>query len=188
MNDFWLKTDYKFDVKVLSLVELEKLIFNVETSRFPNIISIGDPGIPIPSILSTEGRNVLRIEYDDIYLDNAFSVNKQPPTEKNVLDLFQFAYDCKDSDAILVHCQNGISRSPAVGLILLYLKEKSEKTAAEKLFEVRPISMPDRYFVQIADKLLESHLKEVSEEIVLNRIVSIQDRVNDSLKKLDELL
>lgn len=62
-----------------------------------------------------------------------------------------------ESSRILITCDYGASRSPAVALVILadYLGEGKEREALQQVLEVRPDAVPNNYVVVLGDALLK---------------------------------
>lgn len=59
--------------------------------------------------------------------------------------------------AILIHCQAGVSRSPAAAyaIIAQYLGAGHARDALEEIRKLRPVAIPNRLVVKLADEILE---------------------------------
>jgi predicted protein tyrosine phosphatase len=57
---------------------------------------------------------------------------------------------------VLIHCEAGVSRSTAAALIMYacWLGPGYEREAMERVLSLRPIAIPNRRMVALADKLL----------------------------------
>lgn len=61
-------------------------------------------------------------------------------------------------DHLLVHCQVGISRSPAIALGILTERLGSEPAAFAELMRIRPEAVPNQHVISLIDQLLGSDL------------------------------
>jgi predicted protein tyrosine phosphatase len=58
---------------------------------------------------------------------------------------------------VLVHCEAGVSRSSAAALIMYacWLGPGREREAMDRVLSQRPVAVPNRRMVEIADRLLD---------------------------------
>ena len=90
--------------------------------------------------------------------------------------------------AILIHCWQGISRSPAIALGILYMITGTEEEAARILLAIRPQAGPHQKIVRLFDEELGCNLTAVSNKIRNDKIERWKqelDLTEDSL--LEEL-
>jgi predicted protein tyrosine phosphatase len=129
-----------------------------------HIISIGSPGeLPPPGYDGVPYR--LRLEFDDTvppgFDDTIFSDEEDeyivatPDDIAKVIDFVPLIL--QDSGVTLIHCQAGISRSAAVGLIIyaILFDSGKENEALLALLKSRPMAIPNTWVVQLADEALE---------------------------------
>jgi predicted protein tyrosine phosphatase len=79
-------------------------------------------------------------------------------TEEDVQQIITLAHDLRSTTGrILIHCEAGISRSSAAALIMYacWLGPGREREAMRRVLAQRPIAMPNRRMVEIADRLLD---------------------------------
>jgi predicted protein tyrosine phosphatase len=85
--------------------------------------------------------------------------------ESDVLTLMEIAQNLRSSvGKVLIHCEAGISRSTAAALILYacWLGPGREGEAMRLVLRQRPLAIPNRRMVELADRLLKrgGHLLE----------------------------
>ena len=79
-------------------------------------------------------------------------------TEFDVRTLMELAQNLRSSQGkVLIHCEAGVSRSTAAALILYscWLGAGREREAMRRVLAQRPIAMPNRRMVELADHLLK---------------------------------
>ncbi len=79
-------------------------------------------------------------------------------TEVDVQTLMELAQNLRSSRGkVLIHCEAGVSRSPAAALILYacWLGPGRECAAMRRVLSQRPIAIPNRRMVELADHLLK---------------------------------
>jgi predicted protein tyrosine phosphatase len=86
-------------------------------------------------------------------------------TEVDVRTVVELAQNLRSSkEKLLIHCEAGVSRSTAAAVILYacWLGPGRECEAMSRVLSQRPIAIPDRRMVQLADHLLKrsGHLLE----------------------------
>jgi predicted protein tyrosine phosphatase len=114
------------------------------------LISIGDEYDALPSGYNNIARKV-RLQIADV-------VTELGATEDDVRQIIRLAENLRsDIGRVLIHCEAGISRSPAAALIMYacWLGPGREREAMERVLAQRPFALPNRRMVQIADRLLE---------------------------------
>ncbi len=79
-------------------------------------------------------------------------------TELDVRNLVELAQNLRSfKGKVLIHCEAGVSRSPAAALILYacWLGPGREGEAMRRVLTQRPLALPNRRMVELADHLLE---------------------------------
>jgi predicted protein tyrosine phosphatase len=87
-------------------------------------------------------------------------------TEQDIQKIITLARELRSSTGrILIHCEAGISRSTAAAFIMYacWLGPGQEREAMTRVLAQRPIAIPNRRMVQIADRLLEREGRLVAE-------------------------
>jgi predicted protein tyrosine phosphatase len=81
-------------------------------------------------------------------------------TEGDVRTLMEIAQNLRSfKGKVLIHCEAGISRSPAAALILYacWLGPGREGEAMRRVLAQRPLAIPNRRMIELADHLLNRH-------------------------------
>lgn len=114
------------------------------------LVSIGD------------GQDELPVGYDNVprklRLLVADVVTEFGATEQDIRRIIQLAERLRSSTGrILIHCEAGVSRSSAAALIMYacWLGSGHEREAMERVLAQRPVAVPNRRMVELADRLLE---------------------------------
>jgi len=116
------------------------------------LISIGDGTDPLPEGYENAERR-LRLRIADV-------VTEEGATEDDVQRIIQLAELLRsESGTLLIHCEAGVSRSTATALIMYacWLGHGREQDAMGRVIAERPIAIPNRRMVALADKLLASN-------------------------------
>lgn len=122
-------------------------------SHFDAVISVigsGDATPPLPPGPPGQGRLVL--VFDDIEAPMQGFVPPQPGDIRQAID-FARAWIAGD---LLIHCAKGVSRSPALALVILadWYGMGAEGEAVARLHELCPKAAPNRLIVEQGDMLL----------------------------------
>lgn len=114
------------------------------------LVSIGDPYDELP------------IGYDNVphkvRLLLADVVTELGATEEDVRRIIGLAEDLRSGTGkVLIHCEAGVSRSTAAALIMYacWLGPGRERDAMERVLAQRPVAIPNRRMVELADRLLD---------------------------------
>jgi predicted protein tyrosine phosphatase len=78
-------------------------------------------------------------------------------TEEDILRIIRLAEGLRsDTGRVLIHCEAGVSRSSAAALIMYacWLGPGREQEAMERVLSQRPVAIPNRRMIELADKLL----------------------------------
>jgi predicted protein tyrosine phosphatase len=122
------------------------------------LLSIGDVQDDLPLGYDKVNRK-LRLLVADV-------VTEFGATEQDIQQIITLAKELRAlTGRVLIHCEAGVSRSTAAALIMYacWLGPGGEYEAMARVLAQRPIAMPNRRMVEIADKLLdrEGRLVEV---------------------------
>jgi len=116
------------------------------------LLSIGDVQDELPvGYENVEGK--LRLLVADV-------VTEFGATEQDISKIITLAEDLRSATGrILIHCEAGISRSSAAALIMYayWLGPGHEHEAMARVLAQRPVAIPNRRMVELADKLLDRH-------------------------------
>jgi predicted protein tyrosine phosphatase len=113
------------------------------------LVSIGDPYDELPAGYDNISRK-LRLVVADVVTDLG-------ATEEDVMRIIRVAEELRSgSGKILIHCEAGVSRSSAAALIMhtCWLEIGREREAMARVLAQRPIAVPNRRMVGLADRLL----------------------------------
>ena len=142
----------------------EHLLCTTRGPLIKHLISIGSPGDKPPEGY-TQVPHRLRLEFDDIRVpdDDPEYVLATAEDIRKVIDFVPLI--AQDGGNVLIHCHAGISRSSAVALTVcaMLLGARKEKEALAYVLEARPLAVPNRWIVELADEALgrEGKLVEV---------------------------
>lgn len=146
--------------------------------HFSHCISIRNPEQTMPAIFKTAFRSILELKFYDVatadQLGPAQTIKRVPERidVKGVIEFFKRTR--AQASGYVIHCWQGISRSPAVALGVLYLITGSEEAAAKALNRLRPDSRPHQTLVRFFDEELGSHLTRVNAEILRRSLESLR--------------
>lgn len=114
------------------------------------LVSIGDPYDELPVGYDNVPRK-LRLLVADV-------VTELGATEEDVRRIIGLAEDLRSvTGKVLIHCEAGVSRSSAAALIMYacWLGPGRERDAMERVLAQRPVAIPNRRMVELADRLLD---------------------------------
>jgi predicted protein tyrosine phosphatase len=114
------------------------------------LLSIGADSDQLPDGYGNVA-NKLRLLVNDV-------VTEEGATESDILQILQLAERLRTaSGKVLVHCEAGVSRSPAAALIMYacWLGPGQEHEAMGRVLAQRPLAMPNPRMVELADKMLD---------------------------------
>lgn len=114
------------------------------------LLSIGDGSDPLPDGYEIVSRK-LRLLIADV-------VTELGATEADVQRIIDLAQELRsERGRVLIHCEAGVSRSTAAALIMYacWLGPGREREAMLRVLAQRPIAIPNRRIVKLADKLLD---------------------------------
>jgi predicted protein tyrosine phosphatase len=125
----------------------------VECARIGCVVSIGDPGQAQPEGFSAVHRR-LRLEFHDVSEDGP---RETAPAREDVLALIELARaHASVRRTFLVHCEAGISRSPAAAIVLraAWLGPHRCEEAVRGVIESVPWAFPNARIIALGDELL----------------------------------
>ena len=114
------------------------------------LVSIGDSNDELPAGYDNVPRK-LRLLVADVVTDLG-------ATEEDVRQIIGLAEELRSSTGrVLIHCEAGVSRSTAAALIMYacWLGPGREREAMGRVLAQRPVAIPNRRMVELADRLLD---------------------------------
>jgi predicted protein tyrosine phosphatase len=138
-------------------------------AHYSHCISIRNPDETMPGIIKRSFRAILELRFYDAeeieQLGPAQTIKRVPERRdvKGVVEFFRLTTG--EATGYTLHCGQGISRSPAVALGLLYLLTGSEDEAARHLKRIRPDARPHQKLVRLFDEQLGCRLSAVNEKL-----------------------
>jgi predicted protein tyrosine phosphatase len=139
------------NIEVVSRIEAGQILCSAgRCAEITYLISIGDGDDPLPQGYENAQRKV-RLRIADV-------ITEEGATLEDVRQIIQLADELRsETGTLLIHCEAGVSRSTATALIMYarWLGQGREDEAMRRLIAQRPIAIPNRRMVAIADTLLE---------------------------------
>jgi predicted protein tyrosine phosphatase len=114
------------------------------------LLSIGDVQDDLPVGYDQVNRK-LRLLVADV-------VTEFGATDHDINQIIALARELRSADGrVLIHCEAGVSRSSAAAFIMYayWFGPGHEREAIMRVLEQRPIAIPNRRMVEIADRLLD---------------------------------
>src|SRR5919106_1253388 len=114
------------------------------------LVSIGDSQDELPAGYDNVPRKV-RLLVADV-------VTELGATEEDIRRIIRLADGLlSDTGRVLIHCEAGVSRSSAAALIMYayWLGPGREQEAMERVLSQRPVAIPNRRMIELADRLLD---------------------------------
>jgi predicted protein tyrosine phosphatase len=137
-------------IEVVSRVEAGEILCSPNLcAEVTYLVSIGHGDDPLPEGFDNVDHK-LRLLIADVVTDEG-------ATKEDVQQIIQLAERLQSySGKVLIHCEAGVSRSTATALIIYacWLGRGREYEAMERVIAQRPIAMPNRRMVDLADSLL----------------------------------
>lgn len=138
-----------FEVRVFGRNTGAALIQNGWPSHIISIVDTGQSHL-VPLV----SRNHLRMEFDDV--EDQREDEFVAPAEEHVLAALTHAADLKAGDRLLVHCNMGVSRSPAIAIGILMQHGASYASAYDQIAALaaaqqRPMR-PNRMILSLLDE------------------------------------
>jgi predicted protein tyrosine phosphatase len=141
----------EINIEVVSRLEANCILTSTEQcSQVSFLVSIGAPEDELPAGYSNVADRLRLLFGDTVTAEHG-------ATEADIQCLIDLATKLKGSSGnVLIHCEAGVSRSPAAALILYtcLLGPGSERKAMDLVLRQRPFAIPNRRMVELADKLL----------------------------------
>ncbi len=166
---------------VLGYSEAAMLLRQTQRSEVAAVISIAGSQ---EYHLDADVQHRLDLRFDDVSVDQgkdhisefrsrslrrraaASGMTITPPTRNDAVAIIEFARQHSNLDGtFLLHCQAGISRSPAAALLCLAARSGvgNERVCVDYLFHIRPSAMPHMGVVQFGDDFLERDGRLISD-------------------------
>ena len=138
-------------IEVVSRYEAGDILSSPERcAQVMCLLSIGDVQDALPIGYDNVNRK-LRLLVADV-------VTEFGATEQDIQQIITLAQELRSATGrVLIHCEAGVSRSSAAALIMYacWLGPGREHEALTRVMAQRPIAVPNRRMVEIADKLLD---------------------------------
>jgi predicted protein tyrosine phosphatase len=169
-------------VQVLGQLELEALL-EAGGPHYDHLISIGNPrqifrartpDQAVPALFRQRFRRILRLSFFDVDSRRhlaAWQFPRKVPSRSDVRAVIRFyRRTCGDATGYTLHCWQGVSRSPAFALGILYMLTGSESRAREELARIRPDAGPHQGIVRMFDAELGCRLVQENERLRKERL------------------
>ena len=114
------------------------------------LVSIGDSQDELPAGYDNVPHR-LRLLVADV-------VTELGATEEDILRIIRLAERLRsETGRVLIHCEAGVSRSSAAALIMYtcWFGPGREQEAMERVVSQRPVAVPNRRMIELADRLLD---------------------------------
>jgi predicted protein tyrosine phosphatase len=138
-------------IEIMSRLEAGEILASPRRcADFTYLVSIGDQNDELPAGYDAFARK-LRLLIADVLTDVG-------ATDQDVLRIIRLAETLgSNGGRVLIHCEAGVSRSTATALIMYgcWLGPGREREAMARVLAQRPVAVPNRRMVEIADRLLE---------------------------------
>ena len=138
-------------IEVASRYEAGDILCSAERcAEVTYLVSIGDVQDELPLGFHNVNRK-LRLLVADV-------VTELGATEQDIQQIITLARDLQSTKGrVLIHCEAGVSRSTAAALIMYacWLGPGREAEAMTRVLAQRPIAIPNRRMVELADRLLD---------------------------------
>ncbi|MCA1562509.1 MAG: hypothetical protein LC804_20355 [Acidobacteria bacterium] len=147
------------------LVDMDAPALTIEVASRPeasDILSSPQRCVDVSYLVSIgDGEDELPVGYDNVRrklrLRVADVVTEFGATEQDIRRIIRLAERLRSSTGtILIHCEAGVSRSSAAALIMYacWLGPGREREAMQRVLLQRPVAVPNRRMVELADTLL----------------------------------
>lgn len=145
---------------ICSKEEAEEILTSGKGKLLTHLVSIGEPGSKPPLGFREFAGGKLRLEFDDITQAGGWSAvmaGYQIPQLSDALALHTF---CKRAvlvhaaPRVLIHCAQGISRSGAAGMALLFMHFGDAVKASQEIYALRDDLHPNPLFIALLDECI----------------------------------
>lgn len=129
---------------------------NFATSTWSHVVSIGDPGSRLAVSPRRLGSRLLRLEFDDVTPDETISPEMifarygySAATTAHVRAIVDFGRALPTRAQVLIHCEQGISRSTAAASILLMARfpDLNRPEVSDFVRRIRPQAHPNLWMM-----------------------------------------
>ena len=162
-------------LQIFGQKELEEHIIN-RGEIYSHLISIGNPGRKrknrldtfIPKIFKDNFSSILRLKFYDVSKKSHLGRMKprRIPKNKDVRKVINYIHKTRRAaTGYTIHCWQGISRSTAIGLGILYILHQDEEVAIRELKKIRNEANPNPLIVKYFDEILECNLSKYNEAL-----------------------
>jgi predicted protein tyrosine phosphatase len=147
-----------------------------------HIIRVVNPGVP-PSCPSWFTHDYLQLSFGDVVSEaDARSYRTKAPHQADIKIAIDFCRTARlqDGSRILVSCDYGASRSPALAYVILadQMGPGRESAALEEILSIRPDAVPNIMVVAIGDELLGR------DEELLSALKALFEKISASIEML----
>lgn len=176
--------DMEMTQKVFVFGELE-LIDAITKGQIPDrmgCISIRNPNEVIPDEIIDRFEHLLELKFYDAYKIEHLGPHQIPqriPVPDDAKRVVNFIDTTRENcDGYIIHCWQGVSRSTAVAMGVLYRLYGSESTTKRILKKVRSVARPHMGIVEYFDSLYNSKLGQVAQEIRDERLIELKNEID----------
>ena len=122
----------------------------VQRHKPSRVVSLLDPGSEFPDLGPVYAKKHLRLEFHDVHLP---LLTHALPTPAHFDQFLRFIQEWDPADALLIHCQAGIGRSPATAFIAacIHNPHAAERHIAIQLRQACSLVRPNENWIRIAD-------------------------------------
>ena len=131
----------------IKICEQDLVFYYHKKFNFTKIISLIDSDFKLEKIIDDH----LIKNFDDIPYKIFGYVE---PKMDDIIDVLNFSKSFNDTDNILIHCQMGISRSPAIAIGVLCQHGYSPKEAYDYVRLIRSECSPNTLIIKLIDEFL----------------------------------
>lgn len=128
------------------------------THGITHILTIANPGVDVVRPAWFTGEHLVLYFGDVVSEADAEQCKTKAPTTEDIRQAVEFTAQAWGADAakVLIHCDYGASRSPAVAYVALAAKlgPGMEEHAFRIIEKIRPEAVPNKLTVQLGDDLL----------------------------------
>lgn len=125
------------------------------------VISIGSPGVEPPKL---RGENIFKFKFHDITEEYFLSTQQRiiQPMEKEIAEsIAEIAISHRDKKVWVIHCEAGISRSPAVAIGLArFIDTEPNQDKLEEMFPCH-----NKHVRKLVERAMRDKIKEIDEEL-----------------------